>query len=505
MTWCTCPSENPSPTVTAIDRFILVGTPVQVKFPPLLPGLYAIAWRAFGSLDAVARAALWLNIGVTAIAAGVLWWLARRELRVGSIPGALFVVVPILTDRTMFYFTGASSEPWMLLGWALALVLVRRLVRQHADRAPTVGTAIALGLALAATTLARTQGLAVAIGVIAGAAVARVGWRPLVASIATTAVPLFVWRTWHGAMIARGPVSPLPDQASYAQWLPTNVGDLAEFAAVMARISVPQYWANTADLLVGWTSPKTMILAAVLLTCAAIGLVMLARGFPALVVSVLVSVGVVVTWPYVQDRFLTPLLPMLGLAGAYAAQQAIDHFTRVVRISVIAALGMVACLLLTLNAKARSESVRGQSRSPFVLATAGIVRWLVEHTEHDDRVMVPWGGAIYLKADRRTSIPNPEEAAFGPSVFDAPRRFLATRLLADSVDVVVIWDRAPGRAAPWLRGLGIRCPGLLTDATIGAPAAPDLRIYRVRRDLPCLRRFAEGPIAKSGAENNNAP
>jgi hypothetical protein len=30
-------------------------------------------------------------------------------------------------------------------------------------------------------------------------------------------------------------------------------------------------------------------------------------------------------WPYVQDRFLTPVLPMLGLAGAYALQRAIER------------------------------------------------------------------------------------------------------------------------------------------------------------------------------------
>jgi hypothetical protein len=40
---------------------------------------------------------------------------------------ALFVAVPILTARTMFYFSGAVSEPWMLLGLATSPVLVRRL------------------------------------------------------------------------------------------------------------------------------------------------------------------------------------------------------------------------------------------------------------------------------------------------------------------------------------------------------------------------------------------
>ena len=58
----------------------LVGTPVHVKFPPLLPAMYAVAWMAFGSLDAVASTALWLNIVATSLSAGLLWWLARRVL-----------------------------------------------------------------------------------------------------------------------------------------------------------------------------------------------------------------------------------------------------------------------------------------------------------------------------------------------------------------------------------------------------------------------------------------
>src|SRR4029453_9699302 len=79
----------------------LVGTPVHAKFPPLLPAIYALGWLTFGALEAVASMALWLNIVVASKSAGVLWWLARRELAVGPVVAALFVAVPIVTDRTM--------------------------------------------------------------------------------------------------------------------------------------------------------------------------------------------------------------------------------------------------------------------------------------------------------------------------------------------------------------------------------------------------------------------
>jgi len=52
----------------------------------------------------------------------------------------------------------------------------------------------------------------------------------------------------------------------------------------------------------------------------------------------------------------------------------------------------------------------------------------------------------------------------GKSVYDEPLRFLASQLLADSVDDVIIWDGAPGRAAVRLRALAERCPGVLVSS-----------------------------------------
>jgi hypothetical protein len=485
----------------------LVGTPVHVKFPPLLPVIYALGWRAFGSLDAVARAALWLNLLVAAAAAGTLWWLARRELDVGPVPAALLVIMPILTDRTMFYFSGATSEPWMLLGWATALILVRRLGRRGAQAGAGIGLGVALGLVLAATALARTQGIVIVLAILAAAAVSGVAWRAVAASAVAAATPLVAWHVWHGAMIARGPLSPLPDQSGYSAWIPTaSIADFARFATRMMRLSVALYWTNTADVLVGWTSPKTLVLAAVIVVCGVVGVVLVARRFPALAASIVATLGVLAIWPYVQDRFLTPVLPVLGLAGAFAVQRSLDRAPITLRRVALGGATVATCLLLVVNGRARAESVRGGPTSPFAHAVASIVQWVEGSTRPDDRVMVPWGGAIYLRTGRRTSIPNPEEPALGSTEVESPRLY-ANRLLADSVDDLVIWDRAPGRSATWLQQLATLCPGLLAEAateSVTRPDAGDLHFYRVRRDLPCLTRVAGG-AESAGSENKNAP
>jgi hypothetical protein len=71
-----------------------------------------------------------------------------------------------------------------------------------------------------------------------------------------------------------------------------------------------------------------------------------------------------------------------------------------------------------------------------------------------------------------------------------------------------MWKDAPGRSAAWLRAMGVRCPGLLTEVKNHPRAlgdSADLHFYRVRRDLPCLARFARGEVVTAPAENKNAP
>jgi hypothetical protein len=453
----------------------------------------------FGSLDAVANMAQWLNILASATCAALLWWLARHELRIGRVPAALCVIVPLLTERTMFYFTGAASEPWMLLGWVVTLLLVRRLTRltrQTATgphRASAYATAAIIGLTLAATVLARTQAVAIAAGVLLALGATRVGARVVLVSIVAAAAPLAAWGMWHGAMLAMGPVSPLPDQQSYLTWIPTNsVASFTRFAVAMIRVSVPLYWHNAADILAGWVSAKTLLLAAAFGLSGLVGTVMLAREFPSLTASVVGTLAVLAIWPYVQDRFLTPVLPVLGVCGAFAIDRIVTRMPGVVRRSAIAIAALIAVGLVTQNARMRVESARGSRRSPYSGAIAEMVSWIQRNTPVDDHIMTEWGGVIYLRTGRRTSIANPEEPMLRSSVLDAPFRFYATRLIADSVDHVIIWDRAPGRSAARLRALGARCPGVLAEVENppGTAVAAGVHFYRVRRDLPCLHELA---------------
>jgi len=52
--------------------------------------------------------------------------------------------------------------------------------------------------------------------------------------------------------------------------------------------------------------------------------------------------------------------------------------------------------------------------------------------------------AVYLYTGRKTAAAAPAEPAFAPSVFQVPGRYLATRILADSLTVIVLGSRGVG-------------------------------------------------------------
>jgi hypothetical protein len=92
--------------------------------------------------------------------------------------------------------------------------------------------------------------------------------------------------------------------------------------------------------------------------------------------------------------------------------------------------------------------------------------------------MVDAPAAVYLYTGRRTVAAQPTESRLASSVFGVPGRYLAERILADSVTVVV---SAPALEQDVLT-IARSCPRVLARD----PSA--LAVYfRVTRDETCLR------------------
>ncbi len=60
-------------------------------------------------------------------------------------------------------------------------------------------------------------------------------------------LPVAAWNLWHSRMLAGGPVSTQPDEASYLDWIPLNSpGEMVPFLRRTLGSNIPEYWATGA-------------------------------------------------------------------------------------------------------------------------------------------------------------------------------------------------------------------------------------------------------------------
>lgn len=473
----------------------LVGAPVQVRYPPGLPLLLAVPWALGGSLGAVRATVAVLNLLATAAAAGLVWWIGRRRLGVSPLPLAVCAASPFVLDGTIQYYNIPLTEPYLVLGWAAALALAYPLFDAGPAGTKHLARAALVGLMLACTTLFRSAGIALLPAVLLALAQHR-RWRAAAACAAASAVPLAAWAMLRAASVARGPVSSVPDDLGYWRWLGVDGPlALAGYAGRTVVTNAVEYVPKLASYLF---SSQAIGVGIVCLAASGVALacVRLWRAHTALAATTLGASALTLLWPFAQGRLLLPLLPFLGLLAAAAIDLGIKRLpARVAVLGVPAVLGL-AMLAVTLRQVELREAagrayvtgaLRLEDQSPvmtlayrsrFIYQVAG---WVHEHTTRADRIMVDAPAAVYLYTGRRTVAGQPTESRLAASVFDVPGRYLAERILADSVTVVVWAPPAPALERD-LEAVAARCPQVLARE----PTA--LAVYfRVTPDETCLR------------------
>jgi hypothetical protein len=474
----------------------LVGAPVQARYPPGLPLLLAIPWALGRGLGAVRSTVAVLNLLATATAAGLVWWIGRRRLGAGSVLLAVCAVSPFVLDPTIQYFNISLSEPYLVLGWATALVLAYPLVDPAAPDGGGGGKAVLraalVGLVLAATVLFRSAAIALVPAVLGALALHR-RWRAAAACAVASLVPLAAWTMLRAAWMARGPVSSVPDDLGYWRWLGVDGPlALAGYAGRTTAANAVEYVPKLASYLFSSQAIGVGIVG-VASVAVAVACVRMWRAHTALVVTTLAASALTLLWPFAQGRLLLPLLPFLGLLAAGAAQLGIRRMPTRFAWAAPVALGLTALAVTLRQVQLREAAGRAYQtgvlppaedlsptltlavRSRFIYQVA---QWVRTHTAREDRIMVDAPAAVYLYTGRRTVAGQPTESRLASSVFGVPGRYLAERILADSVTVVV---GAPGLEQD-IRTIAASCPRVLERD----PSTPAV-YFRVTRDETCLR------------------
>lgn len=473
----------------------LAAAPVQVRYPPGFPLLLAIPWALGGSLDAVRATVAVANVLATSAAAGLVWWIGRRDLGVGPWPLAVCAVSAFVLDGTIQYFNIPLTEPYFVLGWAAALVLARPLFDPGGPGRWSVTRAAGVGLVLAATTLFRTAAVGLLPAMLVALALHR-RWRAAAACGVGGVLPMVTWATLRATWVARGPVSSVPDDLGYWRWLGVDGPfALAGLAGRTIFTNAVEYVPKLASYLFS-SQPVGIGIVGLASVAVAVACAKLWREHTALVATTLSASALTLLWPYAQGRLLLPLLPFLGLLAAATVGAGSRHLPRRVAWGATAALGLTALAVTLRQIELREAAGRAywtgamrlEDRSPALTLAlrsrfiGDVTGWVSRNTNLQDRVMVDAPAAVYLYTGRRTVPGQPTESRLASSVFGVPGRYLAERILADSI-AVVVWAPPASQLEQDILAVEARCPGVLARER-----SARVMYFRVTRDEICLRQ-----------------
>jgi hypothetical protein len=485
----------------------LPGDPVQVRYPPTLPAVLAVLWRIGGTLDAVTELALALNAVLIALAAGLLYWLARTRLRLHPALAAAFVVGPFLLDASLLYSRLILSEPYFVAGWAAALALGYRAAEQEPGPCRVV-TALALGLVLAATALARSQALALVPALLAALVAKRVDARALTAATAGALAPLAAWHWVHARWVAAGPLSTAADEVSYVAWTGIESASSAIRTVVGAAVLNAANYTVIFSRYFGDLVLGGFLVVVSLAALAVAGALRRFRSDPGLVLGTSAAAAITAAWPFTQDRLVLPLLPFIGMLAATEVARLLRSTAprgRIILAALLcAAAASVAIRQVTIRHHVNARLAAGMAAdyytpTDYVQRTSrllvALTDWVRANTRPEDRIMAALPGGVYLHTGRKAVPAGPVQPMIGRRLFRTPGAYLAGQILAERPTVLVVHEPRRGRAdiARDVDAVLARCPGVLTP--LPTTPAGFAASYRIRADASCLAPIARGDAA----------
>ncbi len=287
----------------------VTGEPPATKFPPLYPAVVAAVWSSFPEFPANLRVIAGLNLLFLALAGSLFGLWCHRALAL-PVPMAVGIAGTAWLSLDLWRLGAIPlSEPLFLVALFLSLLWGEAAERPSAK--PTVTGLFLLGFALVFH--ARTIGVAVGVAAILSAALSG-RWRRAAGLGAGALAIMAPWMLWSHARSAQIP-SPLQDiLGSYGGWLGGRLtADPGGFLATLpARAWNLLDWC-AAMLLPGAPPGLRWTVGLLLLALAAFGLWELTSRSRLGSLTLLLMLGALWMWPFLDRRLMAPLVPWLVL------------------------------------------------------------------------------------------------------------------------------------------------------------------------------------------------
>ena len=381
----------------------LPGAPAATHFPPAYPAVLALLWTVAPSFPANVLLFKLANTVFATLSAVSLARFVRRRFEMGEVGAQLFALAAALAVPMLTLATQVMSEPLFLLGLVTTLLVAEAVIDNPAGRWTQL---VSLGLLAGATTLVRTNGIALLPAIVIALCLQRRFRHAALFALAMIAT-LLPWQLWVAAHADLVPAPMRGNYGSYAALLGDAVHErgLAFLGAVAARTS-----GEIAKMLQYVVAPGagtfirvTALLAATAL--AALGIGPLWRRAPVTTLSLAGYGVIVVFWPYTPARFLWCVWPFLLLLPVLGAREVIAwaprrpglRLTRVVALGAAAALafGYLAFNVISFRNGSWSASAYADRIRPLVV-------YVATKTPRDAIVATEAENTIYLYTGRRT-------------------------------------------------------------------------------------------------------
>ena len=376
----------------------LPDAPAASHFPPGLPLVLALIWRAWPVFPANVVAFKAFNVLCFAATSVLAAQLVRERLASegwGLAAGILAAVaVPSLVLTTM-----VLSEP-LFLAIALGTLLM-------AERAPANAPrhAFVAGLLAGSAMLVRMHGAALAIGIIGVLLLRRRARDAGAAALGTLAVVL-PWQLW--ARVTTEPLAP-PIAGNYGSYLAWWMRGFHELGARMLSMTASRTCTEVTSMMVSLFSPgRSAPVHALTLVALAIALVstafVLSKRMPVTALFLVLYLAVVVVWPFPPSRFLWGIWPLVLLIIIGPAREVAGRASWIPPVRVV--VGLSCAWLAVGYAMYEVRAVRGRWWSSIARASTpridGAVAFATAHTAPGDIISADDEGAVFLYTGRHT-------------------------------------------------------------------------------------------------------